>query len=35
VNALDRFFNASSAKAGARAAVAELESIQNQCQSAN
>ena len=35
VNALDRFFNASSAKAGARAAVAELESIQDQCQSAN
>jgi hypothetical protein len=35
VNALDRFFNASSAKAGANAAVAELQSIQDQCQSAN
>ena len=35
VNALDRFFNASSARAGAKAAVAELESIQDQCQSAN
>jgi hypothetical protein len=35
VNALDKFFNASSARTGARAAVAELESIQNQCQSAN
>jgi hypothetical protein len=35
VNALDRFFNASTAKAGANAAVAELESIQDQCSKAN
>ena len=35
VNSLDRFFNASSARAGAKAAVAELESIQDQCQSAD
>jgi hypothetical protein len=35
VNALDRFFNASSTKAGANAAVAELESIQDQCTKAN
>jgi hypothetical protein len=35
VNALDKFFNAASAKAGANAAVAELESIQDQCNKAN
>jgi hypothetical protein len=35
VSALDRFFNASTAKAGATAAVAELESIQEQCTKAN
>jgi hypothetical protein len=35
VNALDKFFNAASAKAGANAAVAELESIQDQCTKAN
>lgn len=35
VSALDRFFNASSAKAGANAAVRELESIQDQCKSAD
>jgi hypothetical protein len=34
VNALDKFFNAASAKAGANAAVAELESIQDQCNKA-
>ena len=35
VSALDKFFNASSAKKGANAAVAELESIQDQCTQAN
>jgi hypothetical protein len=35
VSALDKFFNAASAKAGANAAVAELESIQDQCNKAN
>jgi hypothetical protein len=35
VSALDKFFNASSAKKGANAAVAELESIQDQCTKAN
>jgi hypothetical protein len=35
VNALDKFFNAASAKAGANAAVAELESIQKQCNKAD
>ena len=35
VNALDRFFNAPNPKAGAKAAVAELESIQSQCTKAN
>jgi hypothetical protein len=35
VNALDKFFNAASAKAGANAAVAELESIQDQCKKAD
>jgi hypothetical protein len=35
VNALDKFFNAASAKAGANAAVAELESIQDQCDKAS
>jgi hypothetical protein len=35
VGALDKFFNAPNARAGGRAAVAELESIQNQCQQAN
>jgi hypothetical protein len=35
VNALDKFFNAASAKAGANAAVAELESIQDQCNKAD
>ena len=34
VNALDKFFNTGSAKAGANAAVAELESIQDQCNKA-
>jgi hypothetical protein len=35
VTALDRFFNAASTKAGANAAVAELESIQEQCTKAD
>jgi hypothetical protein len=35
VSAIDKFFNAASAKAGANAAVAELESIQDQCNKAN
>ena len=35
VNAIDRFFNASSARAGANAAVRELESIQDQCTKAD
>ena len=35
VNAIDKFFNAASAKAGANAAVAELESIQDQCNKAD
>jgi hypothetical protein len=35
VNALDRFFNASSARAGANGAVRELESIQDQCNQAS
>jgi type VI protein secretion system component VasF len=35
VTALDRFFDAASAKAGANAAVAELQSIQDQCTKAN
>ncbi len=35
VSAIDKFFNAASAKAGANAAVAELESIQDQCKKAD
>jgi hypothetical protein len=35
VNAIDKFFNAASAKAGANAAVAELQSIQSQCNKAD
>jgi hypothetical protein len=35
VKAMDRFFNASSARAGANAAVRELESIQDQCNQAS
>jgi hypothetical protein len=35
VNAIDKFFKAASAKAGANAAVAELESIQDQCNKAD
>ena len=35
VSALDKFFNASTSKAGANAAVAELESIQEQCTKAD
>jgi hypothetical protein len=35
VSAIDKFFNAASAKAGANAAVAELQSIQDQCNKAD
>ena len=35
VSAIDKFFNAASTKAGANAAVAELESIQDQCNKAD
>jgi hypothetical protein len=35
VSAIDKFFNAASAKAGANAAIAELESIQDQCNKAD
>lgn len=35
VTAIDRFFNASTTKEGANAAVAELQSIQDQCTQAN
>ncbi len=35
VSAIDRFFNAASARAGANAAVRELESIQEQCTKAD
>jgi hypothetical protein len=35
VNAMGRFFNASTAKAGANGAVRELESIQDQCNQAS
>jgi hypothetical protein len=35
VSAIDRFFSAATARAGANAAVAELQSIQDQCNQAN
>ncbi len=35
VTAIDRFFNATTAREGANAAVAELQSIQDQCNKAN